>query len=63
MEEERNPQQGEDEEGLKRLNEDEDEVEGHRHTLSDMGADEDEDEVEAHKWPRMGQTEDPGAKR
>ena len=71
MQDERNSEPGEDAEGFRRLNEDDDEVEAHRTGL--IADDEasrpgrpgltDDDEVEAHIRPRMGQTEDPGTKR
>ena len=70
MQDERNSEPGEDAEGFRRLNEDDDEVEAHRVGL--IADDEasrpgrpgltDDDEVEAHIRPRMG-NEDPGAKR
>jgi hypothetical protein len=70
MQDERNSEPGEDAEGFRRLNEDDDEVEAHRTGLiADDEAsrpgrpgltDEDDDDVEAHRMQRMGQSEDPG---
>jgi hypothetical protein len=67
MQDERIPEEGE---GVRRLNEDDDEVEAHRTGLNDdADLDEasrtgltDDDEVEAHLKPRMGQVDDPGFK-
>ncbi len=67
MQDERNPELGEDAEGFKHLNEDDDEVEAHRTGLTDEASrtgltDEDDDDVEAHRLNRLGQTDDPGFK-
>jgi hypothetical protein len=72
MQDERNSEPGEDAEGFRRLNEDDDEVEAHRTGLTDdddpsrpgrTGLTDEDDDVEAHRMQRMGQSEDPGFKR
>ena len=59
MPEERNPQQDQDEEGRRLLNETDDEVEGHFHHRAETDEEEGEDEVQAH-FHKGFQSEDPG---
>jgi hypothetical protein len=74
MQDERNPDVDEDAEGVRRLNEDDDEVEAHRTGLRDeddddpsragrTGLTDEDDDVEAHRMGRLGQSEDPGFRR